>query len=367
MLAPASKTAKKKSRSRPKTGSHARADLLLAWYANHGRALPWRARPQKLQDPYKVWLSEIMLQQTTVPAVKAYYEKFLGLWPGFAALASAPVDEVMKAWAGLGYYSRARNLHACAKAVVGDHGGVLPDNEKSLQKLPGIGPYTSAAITAIAFGKRAVVVDANIERVVARLFAIATPLPRAKTEIRAHMDTITPDLHSGDFAQAMMDLGATICTPKTPSCLLCPLADGCKAFAQSDAEAYPVKAPKADRPQRSGAVFLLQRADGKFLMRTRPPKGLLGGMAEFPGSPWSADYSIARALDDAPVEADWKKLREPVDHVFTHFSLRLSVFAADAPRTLRAPAGMRFVDAGKVQDEALPTLMRKVWALATRE
>jgi A/G-specific adenine glycosylase len=369
MLAPETPAAKRKSakrksapvkKRRQEPGS-APAARLLAWYDRSHRPLPWRAPPRQLQVPYRVWLSEIMLQQTTVPAVKAYYEKFLTFWPDFEALAAAPVDDVMKAWAGLGYYSRARNLHACAKVVAGEFGGTLPDDEKALQKLPGIGAYTSAAIAAIAFGKRAVVVDANVERVVTRLFRIAEPLPQAKPLIREKADTLTPDERAGDFAQAMMDLGATICTPKKPSCLLCPLQDECDAFTNGDAELYPVKAPKVDKPQRHGAVFLLRRADGKILMRTRPPKGLLGGMAEFPGSEWSSDFRTASASDLAPVVADWKKLAGNVEHVFTHFALRLAVFHAAAPRGLRAPQGMRWVAEQDVEDEALPTLMRKVW------
>jgi A/G-specific adenine glycosylase len=365
MLAPEAAGAKRNSatvKKRRREPGSAPAARLLAWYDRHHRSLPWRAPPRRLQDPYRVWLSEIMLQQTTVPAVKGYYEKFLTLWPDFPALAAAPVDDVMKAWAGLGYYSRARNLHACAKVVAGEFGGTLPDDEKALQKLPGIGAYTSAAIAAIAFGKRAVVVDANVERVVARLFRIVEPLPQAKPLIRERADTLTPDDRAGDFAQAMMDLGATICTPKKPSCLLCPLDEHCAALARGDAELYPVKAPKADKPQRHGVVFVLRRGDGKVLMRTRPPKGLLGGMAEFPGSEWAVDFNVASALDHAPVVVEWKKQRGQVEHVFTHFTLRLTVFHAAAPRGLRAPQGMRWVAEQAVEDEALPTLMRKVWA-----
>lgn len=364
MLASASAPAKTKTRARKTPAARTHAEILLAWYGIHARALPWRAPPQTLQTPYKVWLSEIMLQQTTVPAVKAYYEKFLRFWPDFPALAAAPVGDVMRAWAGLGYYSRARNLHACAQVVVAQHGGLLPGDEKTLQQLPGIGAYTSAAIAAIAFGKRAVVVDANVERVIARLFAVATALPKAKREIRARMDAITPDRRAGDFAQAMMDLGATVCTPKNPSCLLCPLSGHCRAFARGDAQSFPVKAPKAEKPQRSGAVFVLRRADGRVLMRTRPPSGLLGGMAEFPGSQWSADFDLAAASLHAPLAANWKQQAAQVDHVFTHFALRLSIFAATVPRGTRAPEATRWVAEKDVQDEALPTLMLKVWLAA---
>ena len=335
---------------------------LLDWYDRHHRALPWRAPPGELQEPYRVWLSEIMLQQTTVPAVKSYYEKFLRLWPGFTALAAAPVDDVMKAWAGLGYYSRARNLHACAIAVVRNHGGVLPANEKALLGLPGIGAYTAAAIMAIAFGKRAIVVDANVERVMSRLFEISEPLPKSKPLIREKTDSVTPDQRAGDFAQAMMDLGATICSAKKPSCLLCPLQDGCAGFASGTMETYPRKAPKIAKPLRRGAVFLLRREDGRILMRTRPPKGLLGGMAEFPGSEWSVDFAADEALNHAPVYVEWRKLSGMVEHVFTHFALQLTVYYGTAPRGSRAPVGMRFVVENRVEDEALPTLMRKVHA-----
>lgn len=355
---------KKKSRSKPAASGSEAAGRLLAWYAGNARALPWRAAPGRLQEPYRVWLSEIMLQQTTVSAVKAYYEKFLRLWPDFPALAAAPLDDVMKAWAGLGYYSRARNLHACARAVACEHGGRLPDTEEALRKLPGIGAYTSAAIAAIAFGRRAVVVDANVERVVARLFAIAEPLPKAKPAIRRATDLLTPGERAGDFAQAMMDLGATLCTPKNPSCMLCPLRKDCAAFAQGNAETYPFKPAKAEKPRRFGAVFVLRRDDGKILMRTRAPKGLLGGMAEFPGSEWSVDFRIASAPAHAPFDTEWKKVRGHVDHVFTHFALQLTVFAGAVARGKRAPKGMRWVAEAQVEEEALPTLMRKVWTHA---
>lgn len=337
---------------------------LLGWYDRNHRSLPWRAPPGQLQDPYRVWLSEIMLQQTTVPAVKSYYEKFLQLWPDISALAAAPVEDIMKAWAGLGYYSRARNLHACANAVVRDHAGVLPSEETALRALPGIGAYTSAAIAAIAFGKRAVVVDANVERVVSRLYEISDPLPKSKAQIREKVDVLTPDRRSGDFAQAMMDIGATICSVKKPSCALCPLQSTCCAFANDTMERYPVKAPKAEKPLRKGAVFFLRRADGKILMRTRPPRGLLGGMSEFPGTEWSADFKASQPLRHAPLNADWKKLPGHVSHVFTHFSLHLTVFTAQAPRGTRAPGEMRWVDNNKVAGEALPTLMRKVYKFA---
>ena len=341
---------------------HGIAPALLAWYDRHARVLPWRARPGQTPDPYAVWLSEIMLQQTTVATVKGYYEAFLARWPRVEDLAAAPVEDVMKAWAGLGYYSRARNLHACAISVARDHGGRFPDTEEGLRALPGIGPYTAAAIAAIAFGRRAVVVDGNVERVVTRLEAIDTPLPAAKPAIRAATDALTPAARAGDFAQALMDLGATICTPKRPACALCPIMTTCAARASGTQELYPVKAPKAERPQRTGAAFYARRADGMVLVRTRPPKGLLGGMTEIPGSSWGAGEPPG--LEAAPLEADWRRLGPQVEHVFTHFALRLTVYRAELPAGTQAPDGFRFVREGDLPGEALPTVMRKVVAVA---
>jgi len=332
---------------------------LLGWYDRHRRELPWRAPPGVTPDPYGVWLSEIMLQQTTVPAVKAYYEKFLALWPTVGDLAAAPVEDVMKAWAGLGYYSRARNLHACAISVAG-RGGEFPHSEEELRALPGIGPYTAAAIASIAFGRRAVVVDGNVERVVTRLDMIAEPLPKAKPLIRAATDAITPQERAGDFAQAMMDLGATICTPRRPACALCPLRNMCLAQREGSPESYPRKAPKQERPLRRGAAFFVQRADGFVLVRTRPPKGLLGGMTEIPGTPWAVDFDPAGAKNHAPLKARWRKLPGTVEHVFTHFALELVVFLADVREGCPAPDGARWVAARELQHEALPSVMRKV-------
>jgi A/G-specific adenine glycosylase len=340
------------------------APALLAWYDRHRRTLPWRAQPGERADAYAVWLSEIMLQQTTVAAVKAYFEAFLARWPTVGLLAAAPAEEVMKQWAGLGYYSRARNLHACAKVVVDQHGGVFPDQEDRLLGLPGVGPYTAAAIAAIAFDRRATVVDGNVERVISRLFAIEEVLPVAKPLIKAKAGLLTPHLRPGDYAQAMMDLGATICTPRRPACALCPLRLGCKATAQGDAETYPRKAPKAERPARRGAAFFLRRADGAVLVRTRAPKGLLGGMTEIPGSEWSGDFDVAHALREAPMQASYRKLAGRVEHVFTHFALTLSVFIADVPQNTVPPQGCRWVSAKGLDAEALPSLMRKVVALA---
>ena len=340
---------------------------LLAWYDRHRRDLPWRARPGQTPDPYAVWLSEIMLQQTTVPTVKSYYEKFLALWPRVEDLAAAPVEDVMKAWAGLGYYSRARNLHACAQVVARDHGGRFPADEGELIKLPGIGPYTAAAISSIAFGRRAVVVDGNVERVIARLKAIDEPLPKAKTAIRAATDALTPRERAGDFAQGMMDLGATICAPRRPMCAICPFMENCEARRRGDMERYPVKAPKAERPSRAGAVFYLRRADGAVLVRTRPPKGLLGGMTELPGTEWRGDFDVKTALAAAPAVANWRAKTGVVEHVFTHFALTLTVFVADAPRGANAPEGMRWAPEASLDGEAFPTVFRKALALARDE
>ncbi|VTZ52125.1 A/G-specific adenine glycosylase [Methylocella tundrae] len=338
--------------------SHASA--LLVWYDRHRRVLPWRAAPGEPSDPYAVWLSEIMLQQTTVTAVKPYFAAFLKRWPDVAALAAAPVDEVMRQWAGLGYYSRARNLHACALAIAQRFGGRFPDDEAALRALPGLGPYTAAAIAAIAFGRRAVVVDGNVERVVARLFAIETPTPAAKPLIRERAAAITPDHRAGDYAQAMMDLGATICTPKQPACAICPLSQACGGKALGDPARFPVRMPKTVRPRRRGAAFYVTRADGAVLVRTRPPKGLLGGMTEIPGTPWSGDFIEGSALDLAPIKARYRKLDGCVEHVFTHFALQLSVYVGEVETASAAPEGCRWTPAERLDGEALPSLMRKV-------
>jgi A/G-specific adenine glycosylase len=340
------------------------AAVLLAWYDRYRRKLPWRALAGAMPDPYAVWLSEVMLQQTTVPAVKPYYERFLTLWPRVHDLAAAPVDDVMKAWAGLGYYSRARNLHACAKAVVEHHAGLFPANEAALRALPGIGPYTAAAIAAIAFGQRAVVVDGNVERVVTRLFAIDTPMPAAKTTIRARTDSITPDDRAGDFAQAMMDLGATLCTPKNPACAVCPLTASCLARQSGAQERYPVKAPKVARPHRTGAIFYLRRADGHVLVRRRPPKGLLGGMLEFPGSDWRVNFSQTEALADAlvhaPLKIKWQRVAGTVEHVFTHFSLALTVYRGVLPGGGATSDADQWIEESVLDSAGLPSVMQKV-------
>ncbi len=340
------------------------AGALLAWYDRHRRALPWRAAPGETADPYAVWLSEIMLQQTTVAAVKPYFTAFLTRWPDVAALAEAPVEEVMRQWAGLGYYSRARNLHACAKTIVERFGGRFPNSEPALLALPGLGPYTAAAVAAIAFGRPAVVVDGNVERVLARLFAIETPLPTAKPHIRQRAAAMTPDQRPGDYSQALMDLGATICTPRQPACAICPLSDQCAARALGDPARFPVKTPKAVRPQRRGAAFYVARKDGAVLVRTRPSKGLLGGMTEIPGTSWSADFDESSALKLAPLTARYRKLDGFIEHDFTHFALRLLIYVGEVEAACSAPQGCRWAAPETLAKEALPSLMRKVIAAA---
>jgi len=337
---------------------------VLAWYDRHRRILPWRAGPGQTPDPYKVWLSEIMLQQTTVKTVAPYFLRFLQQWPTVQGLAAAPLQDVLKVWAGLGYYARARNLHACAQAVVERHGGKFPADQSDLLTLPGIGAYTAAAIAAIAFDRSVVPVDGNIERVVTRLFAIEGPLPAAKPTIRHLAQTLTPQTRTGDFAQALMDLGASICSPQRPACALCPLNDGCEARRRGDPETFPMKAPKREGKLRRGTAFFAVRADGMVLVRTRPTKGLLGGMTEVPTTQWSADFDESATRGDAPFDASWKRLRGKVTHVFTHFPLELSVYAAQVPAKTRAPKGARWVPLAELSGEALPSLMRKVIAHA---
>ncbi|MCB1411573.1 MAG: A/G-specific adenine glycosylase [Xanthobacteraceae bacterium] len=337
---------------------------LLAWYDRHRRALPWRAPPGEVADPYRVWLSEIMLQQTTVKAVGPYFEKFVARWPDVAAMARASLDDVLRMWAGLGYYSRARNLHACAMAVARDHGDVFPDTEDGLRALPGIGPYTAAAIAAIAFDRRTMPVDGNIERVVSRLFAVEEALPQAKPRIQKLAATLLGPSRAGDSAQALMDLGATICTPKKPACSLCPLDDDCAARVRGDQETFPRKAPKKTGVLRRGAAFIVLRGD-EILLRTRAAKGLLGGMTEVPGSDWLAAQEDAAALAQAPRingVMQWHRKAGTVTHVFTHFPLELAVYTARVPPRTRALGGSRWVPIAKLADEALPNVMRKAIA-----
>lgn len=337
---------------------------LLAWYDRHRRTLPWRAKAGERADPYRVWLSEIMLQQTTVRAVGPYFEKFVARWPDVTALGRASLDDVLRMWAGLGYYSLARNLHACAVAVTGDHGGAFPDTEEGLRALPGIGPYTAAAIAAIAFDRRTMPVDGNIERVVTRLYAIEEALPQAKPLIKEMAATLLGPARAGDSAQALMDLGATICTPKKPACALCPLNDDCAGRVRGDQETFPRKAPKKSGTLRRGAAFVVTRG-GELLVRSRPEKGLLGGMTEVPGSQWLAGLEDTTALAQAPDlkgVARWHRKAGVVTHVFTHFPLELVVYTASVASRTRAPEGMRWVPVATLDGEAFPNVMRKVVA-----
>lgn len=339
-------------------GAEARADALLRWYDGAARVLPWRVAPAERAagarpDPYRVWLSEIMLQQTTVATVRGYFRRFTARWPDIHALAAADEAEVMAEWAGLGYYARARNLVACARAVAAS-GGRFPEDRDSLQALPGIGPYTAAAIAAIAFDAPEAVVDGNVERVTARLFAVTEPLPRARPRLASLAATLTPGRRPGDFAQAMMDLGATICTPRAPRCADCPLAGFCAAHAQGIAADLPVRPAKAPKPVRQGLAYVARRADGALLLETRPPRGLLGGMPAFPTTGW-ADAAPAPA---PPLAADWQVLPGEVRHTFTHFHLRLQVAVARVGADARAERGSFRPG---FDTAALPVLMRKCW------
>ena len=398
---------------------------LLAWYDRNRRDLPWRARPGERSDPYRVWVSEIMLQQTTVAATIPYYQRFLARFPTVHALAAADLDEALRLWAGLGYYARARNLHACARTVVDRHGGRFPQELEALRALPGIGDYTAAAIAAIAYDACVVPIDGNVERVIARLFAIGEALPRGKPVIRRAAERLAPKARAGDFAQALMDLGATLCTPKSPGCPRCPLRADCAAYRRGDPEAFPVKEAKRQGRLRRGAAFVVLRDDGCVLVRTRPANGLLGGMTEVPTTEWTHSFDERTALEHAPIlpraagEGDrlkgggggkticsslapstmrrmvplprftgedesesgeryshrdgtlstphpdaWRRVLGVVRHVFTHFPLELIVFVARVPALAEAPVGTRWVPCADLDGEALPNLMRKVIAHA---
>lgn len=337
------------------------AEALLAWYDRNARALPWRVAPADTQrgvlpDPYRVWLSEVMLQQTTVAAAAPRYQRFIERWPTVSALAAASLDDVLGEWAGLGYYARARNLHKAAIAVVERHDGDVPDTEEGLRALPGIGPYTAAAIAAIAFGRRAVVVDGNVERIFARWFATATPFPAGKRAVYERAASIWPNDRSGDFAQALMDIGAGACAPRAPDCADCPLVQGCEAFASGAPDAYPRRAPKTQRPVRNGAAFALFDVDGRVLVERRPDKGLLGGMIGLPGSPW-VNSQTPDPFAFAPVNARWISAGS-IDHVFTHFRLELAVYVADAAADadFANALALFWADPKKIR---MPTVMRK--------
>jgi A/G-specific adenine glycosylase len=349
------------------------APALLTWYDAEHRDLPWRYAPGRVADPYRVWLSEIMLQQTTVKAVIPYYRRFVDRWPTVVALAAADLDEVLGAWAGLGYYSRARNLHACAQVVAAEHNGTFTACEHKLLQLPGIGPYTAAAIASIAFGAKATPVDGNIERVVSRLFSVTDPLPGSKPLLKRLATTLTPETRAGDFAQALMDLGATVCTPKRPSCLMCPISTYCTANTLGIAAALPTRAAKVERPVRYGTAFVTLREDGHVLLRRRPNAGLLGGMLEVPSTDWGdAPVAAKTALRTAPVRAEWWPVVGTVSHTFTHFRLEMTVYRAivapDAPLDLWAePDRCRWVHRRALSTAAVPSAMRKIIAHALKD
>ena len=337
---------------------------LLAWYDAHARAMPWRVGPAERRagrraDPYRVWLSEVMLQQTTVAAVGGYFRRFTARWPDVKALAAAEDADVMGEWAGLGYYARARNLLKCARAVVADHNGRFPESRETLLTLPGIGPYTASAIAAIAFDEPATVVDGNVERVMARLFAVETPLPAAKPELTALAERLTPAERPGDYAQAAMDLGATICKPAAPACGICPWMTACLARAAGTQASLPRREPKKQKPTRHGIAYLARRHDGAWLLERRPDKGLLGGMLGWPGSGWTDDPS-----DAPPIDAHWHDPGLEVRHSFTHFHLRLALRVADIPNGA-TPGRGRFIPRESFRPSDLPTVMRKAYDLAS--
>ena len=341
-----------------KKSKPALSQSLLAWYDIHRRVLPWRAAKGRPADPYRVWLSEIMLQQTTVQAAGNYYRKFLARWPHVAALAKASQEDVLAAWAGLGYYARARNLHAAAKLVAGDMGGKFPATAEGLRVLPGVGGYTSAAIAAIAYDEKQAAMDANAERVIARLYAVDTPLPKAKAELHLLCSALVPE-RAGDFAQALMDLGSAICTPKRPACGNCPWSDECLARKRGIQELLPLKAPKIARPLKRGAAFVALDKCGAVLLVKRPDKGLLASMLQPPLGPWTDAFpSSSRALDQAPFAAKWKKRPGIVRHGFTHFELETEVYVAEVAR--RPGVKGNWIAAERLCEVALPTVMRKI-------
>ena len=354
--APAAKPIRRPRQSRP-----ADAGDLLAWYERHARRLPWRVGPEDRRlgirpDPYEVLLSEVMLQQTGVKSVAPYYRRFLERWPTIADLAAAPETEVMAAWAGLGYYSRARNLIAASRLIAARLGAEFPQSAAELAMLPGIGAYTSAAIAAIAFDEPVAVVDGNVERVVARLLAIETPFPAAKAEVRVALQRFVPRERPGEFAEALMDLGAMICTPRRPACALCPWSEPCVARREGRQAEFPRKGARKSRPLRFGSAFVARRADGAILLRRRPPRGLLGGMSEVPGSEWREEGA---AEVEQPFAAPWIALATPVAHAFTHFELRLSIHRAEADIETSAPPGHYWAPAATLSREALPSVMKK--------
>ncbi|PHO05057.1 A/G-specific adenine glycosylase [Rhodobacteraceae bacterium 4F10] len=340
------------------------SEVLLEWYDHHARKMPWRVGPKDrangvIPDPYRIWLSEIMLQQTTVAAVKDYFERFTKRWPTVRDLADAQDEDVMAEWAGLGYYARARNLLKCARVVANEKGGVFPDTVNALLELPGVGPYTAGAVSAIAFDKSSVVVDGNVERVMARLYDVHTPLPAAKPELTALAESLTPLERAGDYAQAVMDLGATICTPRNPACGICPWRPACQARLAGTAVDLPKKTPKKPKPIRFGVVYITRRVDGALLLERRPDKGLLGGMLGWPGSEWVENEAPKH---QAPIRAEWKTLNGEARHTFTHFHLRLTVKTALVPME-REPVVGHFLPLEDFSPTDIPTVMRKAFNL----
>ncbi|WP_171209103.1 MULTISPECIES: A/G-specific adenine glycosylase [unclassified Ruegeria] len=338
------------------------SNALLQWYDRHAREMPWRIGPAERAagvqpDPYRVWLSEVMLQQTTVAAVRDYFQRFTQRWPDVTALAAAPDDQVMAEWAGLGYYARARNLLKCARVVADERGGQFPNTYDELLKLPGVGPYTAAAIAAIAFDHPETVLDGNVERVMARLYDIHDPLPGSKPILKAKAEALTPNARPGDYAQAVMDMGATICTPKSPACGICVLREPCRARIAGTQSELPNKTPKQPKPTRYGHVYIALRADGALLMERRPDKGLLGGMLGWPGSDWSEAPAEA-----PPFTANWQRLSGEVRHTFTHFHLILQVWSADLPHSFQSDA-LLVIEKHAFRPSDLPTVMRKAHAL----
>ena len=344
-----------------------KADLsakLLNWYDAHRRDLPWRAKPGEVADPYRVWLSEIMLQQTNVTTVKPYFAKFLARWPHVKALAAAPREAVMQEWAGLGYYARARNLHACAIHVAEQLGGVFPTSRDGLLELPGVGPYTAGAISAIAYDERQAAVDGNVERVITRAFALETPLPDVKPQVREITQSLVPEKRAGDFAQAMMDLGSGICTPKNPDCRLCPWELSCQGKRLGIAATLPRRKAKAQVPQREGIAWWIERGDGALLLRRRPDKGLLGGMLEMPSSGWTEIKSSSSGVTRGSFSPSLADLFGGADtglrvtHTFTHFHLELAIWHAAPPKALPGPE-YHWAKRESLASEALPSVMRK--------
>ena len=343
---------------------------LFKWYEEHGRDLPWRYKSDQIPDPYCVWVSEIMLAQTTVSTAKLFFVNFIDRWPTVEALAQAKLYDVLHAWQGLGYYARARNLHKSARIIVEELEGKFPDTELALKQLPGVGDYTAAAIVAIGFNKLATPVDVNVERVTARLFALSDILPKGRVRIKEHASVLTPIHRSGDFTQALMDLGSSICKPKAPNCNICPLKEDCEAAYEGKPELYPVKGAKLKRKVRYGMVFWATKSDGRVMLRLRPQTGLLGGMAEFPSTDWRAkEWDLAEARKQAPVKANWQQLDGIVQHIFSHFYLELTVLTAEMnlKKGLVSTKGILWTKPAQFSKHALPTVMKKVARHVERE